>query len=345
MALVQVSDVIVPAVFSSYVRQITEQKTRIIQAGVLVRDTAIDELLDGGGLTFNVPSWKDLADDSDNVSTDVAIGGGDSTPANVGTSQEVAVRLSRNKSWSASDLAQALAGDDPMAAIGDRVSYWWARKLQAAFIASIKGVFADNATAPSGSEHVLNDLTVDISDDAGGAFQEGVTNFTAEAFIDTAVTIGDSMEDLTTLLVHSIVYARMQKNNLIDFIPDSQGVVNIPTFLGRRVVSDDGMPVTGSVYESWLFGPGAVRLGVGSPRVPTEVEREPKAGNGGGQEILYSRTEWCIHPVGHKYAGSPASGGPSNANTSNNLANAGSWQRVFPERKQIKVARLISRES
>jgi hypothetical protein len=34
----------------------------------------------------------------------------------------------------------------------------------------------------------------------------------------------------------------MQKNNLIDFIPDAEGHINIPTFLGRRVIVDDGMP-------------------------------------------------------------------------------------------------------
>ena len=33
------------------------------------------------------------------------------------------------------------------------------------------------------------------------------------------------------------------------------------------------------------------------------------------------------------------------AAVANNLANAGSWRRVFTERKQIKIARLITRES
>jgi hypothetical protein len=52
-----------------------------------------------------------------------------------------------------------------------------------------------------------------------------------------------------------------------------------------------------------------------------------------------------IHPVGHRYDASAPAGGPSNASTTNNLANATSWKRVFPERKQIKIARLITRES
>jgi hypothetical protein len=65
-----------------------------------------------------------------------------------------------------------------------------------------------------------------------------------------------------------------------------------------------------------------------------------------GSDILYNRVEWCIHPVGHAYVGTRLKeGGPTNAATSNNLAYSGSWVRVFPERKQIKLARLITRES
>ena len=82
-----------------------------------------------------------------------------------------------------------------------------------------------------------------------------------------------------------------------------------------------------------------------SPKVPTEVHREPLAGNGGGQEVLSSRVSWSIHPVGHAYTGTSPDGGPGNGTGANNLNNAGSWNRVFPERKQVKFARLVTREA
>jgi hypothetical protein len=345
--LTQISDVVVPEIFTPYVQQMTEEKSRLIASGAVTRDAAIDGLLAGGGLTFNVPSFRDLDNDDERTSTDTSIddftgGSAAPDPHKIGTATEIAVRMNRNQSWSTADLTSALAGADPMAAISGRVSDYWRRRLQAAFVATMKGVFADNDAAPSGSEHVQGDMTVDIS---GSSFTDGVTNFTTEAFIDAAVTMGDSMEDLGMVMVHSVVYARMQKNNLIDYIPDAEGRVNIPTFLGRIVIQDDGMPFDSGVYETWMFGAGAVRLGVGTPKVPTEVERKAGGGNGGGQEVLYNRVEWCLHPVGHAYQGSAPNGGPSNAATSNNLANAGSWQRVYSERKQIKIARLVTRES
>lgn len=335
----RIADVIVPQLFTPYVQQLTEEKSRLIQSRVVARDAALDEFLAGGGLTMNAPSWKDLENDADNVSSDdPAV---TSTPNKIGTNQEIVVRLSRNNSWKTADLTAALAGDDPADAIASRVADYWVRRAQAAFVATITGVFADNAAAPTGTEHVQNDMTVDIS---GASFVDGVTNFSAEAFVDACLTMGDSMNSLGIVFMHSIVYGRCQKNNMIDFVPDATQTINIPTFLGREVIVDDGMPNAAGVFQTWLFGQGAVRLGMGSPKVPTEVDRLPAEGNGAGTEVLYNRTEWCIHPVGHKYAGTAASGGPSNASTTNNLANAGSWQRAWTERKQVKIARLITRE-
>ena len=290
--ITRISDVVVPEIFSPYVQQMTQEKSRLIRSGAITMDPTLNIALAGGGLTFDEPSFKDLDNDTDNVSTDDPAT--NSSPNKIGTATEIQVRLSRNNSWSSMDLTADLAGADPMMAIANRVSDYWARRQQAAFVATLNGVFADNAAAPSASEHVQNDMTHDIS---GASFVDGVTNFSAEAFIDGTATMGDSMEDLTMLMVHSIVYARMLKNNLIDFVSDSinGNAVRIPTFLGREVIVDDGVPRTNGVFSTWLFGRGAVRGGMGSPKVPTEIDRKPAAGNGSGQDVLFNRTEWIIH--------------------------------------------------
>lgn len=339
----QVADVIVPAVFSPYVQQITQQKSRIIQSGVAVVDPVLSDDLAGGGLTFNEPSFKDLDNDAENVATDdpTVL----SSPKKIQTSDEIQIRLSRNNSWSSMDLSSDLAGADPMNAIASRLGYYWTRRVQAAFVATINGVFADNAAAPTGTDtHTLNDMTRDIS---GTTYASGVTDFSAAAFIDATLTMGDSMANLTMVMMHSIVYGKALKNNLIQFEPASANAdaTIIAKFLGREVIVDDGMPFTSTggsgVFQTWFFGPGAVRMGTGSPKVPTEVRREPSAGNGSGQEILFNRTEWIMHPAGHAYIGTPSKGGPANTD----LSNAANWSRVFPERKMIKIARLITRES
>ena len=357
-----IADVIVPAIFTPYTQQLTMEKTAIIQSGIAARDDFLDNLLAGGGLTFTVPSWQDIGDPAENVSSDDA--NTDSTPNTTQTSGEVAVRLSRNSSWSTMRLATALAGADPMQSIASRVSDYWVRRLQRAFVAVANGVFTTNElsdptlgrsgrTGLSAAYGAQADLTNNI---AGTTYVAGVTDFQAESFIDTATLLGDAAEDVTAVFMHSIVYSKAQKNNLIDFIPDAEGHINIPVFLGRRVIVDDGMPNpagdtannanTGGgsgMYHTWLVGPASFRLGVGTPVVPTEVFRYPSRGNGAGSDVLFNRVEWAIHPVGHAWVGSSPvfEGGPTNGQ----LSASGSFVRVFPERKQIKLARLITRES
>lgn len=364
--LTRVSDVVVPSIFSPYVQQMTERKSRLIRSGALARSAFLDGLLAGGGKTFDIPSFKDLDNDTDNVSGDqvadqlawtalsgTAVGGNyptlnDAVPKKIETATEVAVRLSRNQSWSSANLAATLAGADPMGAIASRVANYWAERLQAAFVATVSGVCRDNGTNDSGD--YANDVV-------GGAFVDGMTNFTATNFLNATVTMGDSLDKLSMMMVHSTVYNRMRIQNMIDFRPDSEQKVDIPFFQGLMVIVDDNVPSgssvvradgsagSGAMYETWIFGAGAVQMGMGSPPVPTEIERHARAGNGGGQDVLVNRQEWIIHPVGHAYTGMAANGGPGNTTGSNDLNNAGSWNRVYPERKQISFARLITREA
>jgi hypothetical protein len=347
----RISDLIVPSVFTPYTQTLTAEKSRIIQSGLAVMSDKLAELLGGGGLTFNVPSFNDLDNDAERISTDTSavfsaadasIPAGqarDPNPNKITSKKEIAVRLNRNNSWSTTDLGAIVAGADPMNAIADRVASYWVRRLQLAFVSTWKGVIADNAANDSG------DYAVDIS---SSSFVDGVTNFSAEAMLDAAQTMGDSQDDLSVIVVHSVVYSRMLKNNLIDFVSDSVNgnAVRIATFLGREVIVDDGMPRTGSVYDTWLFARGATQMAMVAPPHATETERKPGAGNGGGQDVLYSRVQWCLHPVGHAWVGTADEGGPANTGTSNSdLDEAASWDRRYPERKQIKFARLVTREA
>lgn len=336
--LTRIADIVVPEVFAGYVQTLTQEKSRLVQSAALVTDERLNADLSGGGLTFNEPFYHDLlstdGDHAENVSSDT---GAASKPDNIQASTEIQIRMSRNKSWGSADLVAALAGNDPMNAIANRVADWRVRRLQAAWLATMKGVFSTNDAAPaSTSTHTQKDLTLDISGGTGDA-----AKFSASAFISATGLMGDSMGQLTMVMMHSIVYQQLQRLNLIDFIPDARGEVNIAYYQGREVIVDDGMPNTGGVFHTYLIGAGATALGQGSPKVPVETKRNPEMNNGGGEEILFNRWEWIIHPVGHAWRGTAASkGGPTNTE----LGAAGSFDRVYRERKMIRIARLITKE-
>ena len=336
--ITRLSDLIVPEIFAGYVQTLTAEKSRLVQSGALVVDSGLSDLLSGGGSTFNAPFYHDLESDegdglstknhAENVSND---NGAESKSDNIKAGAEIQVRMSRNKSWGSADLTGSLTGSDPLMAIANRVAAFRTRRLQAAWLATMKGVFVTNDAAPSGgSTHTAKDLTFESAD-----------KFSSSAFISACGLMGDSMNELSMILMHSIVYQQLMRNNLIDFIPDARGEVNIPYYMGREVIVDDGCPTAGGKFESFLFGAGATVLGTGNAKVPVEVKRNPHANNGGGEEELFNRWEWAIHPVGHAWKGSAASnGGPTNSE----LATAGAFIRVFRERKQIKIARLITQE-
>lgn len=339
-AITQLADVIVPEIFVPYVQNRTTEKSRLIQSGAIEISERLNAALMGEGTTFNQRFFKDLDRDEENVSS--ASDSTESTPGGIKSGREIQIRLSRNHSWGSADLLDSLISPDPLDAIINLVASYRQSRLQRAFVATVGGVFAMNAAAPAGSgdkksTHVQNDMTHDIS---GSSFIDGVTNFNPAGVILAAGTMGDSLNDLSMMMVHSVVYQRMQLMNLIDFIPDARAEVMIPTYMGREVIVDDMMPHESGKYETWLVGRGAFQLGVGSPKVPVETDRKPASYKGGGSEILFHRWENIIHPVGHAWVGTAAEGGPDNAA----LKTATNWARVFPERKQIKIARLITRE-
>ena len=336
----RVSDLIIPSQYAAYSTVQTAALSNLVQSGAIVRDPEIDKLLAGSGLTFNLPFFNSLADeDEDTSSDDPSV---ESTPSKLTTGMEIGVRLLRNKSWSSMDINAALMSPDPMSKLLELTTPYWTLRIQRLFIMMLNGILASNAVAPVDAvdKHNINDMTYDA---AGTAYVSGVTNFNAANLSLAMQTMGDNREKLKIIIMHSEVYDRALRNNLINFIPDSTNMdaASIPTFGGKRVIVNDFVSNDGKgVYDTWIVGTGVFRFGAGIPKVPFETYRLPLSGNGGGQEILINRVEWCLHPTGHKYVGATSVGGASNAN----LSDAASWARVFPERKQIAIARLRTRE-
>lgn len=332
MAVTRLTDVIVPSVFNPYMMKETTEKTSIFTSGILRNDANLANFLSGGGQTVNVPFWKDLPTAEPNTSSDdPAVS---AVPAKITTGQDIAIRINRNNGWSDADLVSELAGDDPMKAIGSRVAAWWARAFQAHLVSTLRGVFSDNITNDAG------DMVRTIGTDAIGA-SVIAEQISAEAVLDTAQTMGDASQNLSTLIMHSVMYTRLAKLNLIDFTPDSEGKVHFPTYLGYQVIVDDGVPAIAGVnrimYWTFLIGKQAIGWAESPPSVPTETIRKPDQGNGGGVEELWSRRQYIMHPYGIKFT-SVSLAGKSPTNTE--LQTATNWDRVVAERKQINMALL-----
>jgi hypothetical protein len=330
--MTRISDVIVPEVFSSYMVNNTKQTMAFYQTGVLRPDADLGNKLAGGGRTFNVPFWRDLDDSESDTASDDPDSHASASP--ITTGRDVAIRQIRTKGWTTSMLTSELAGSDPMARITSRVGDYWGRQFDRIAVATARGVFADNIANDGG------DMVKDVSVGSGVST---ANLFSTEALMDAAQTMGDEKQALKLVVMHSVVQTRLAKNDLIDFRPDSESKPWVPYFQGYRIHVSDNVPVivSGGVarYHTYLFGSDVFGWAEHDVAKPVETKSDASAGDGMGVEELWTRRQFALHPYGIKWTDAVVAGEfPTNAE----LALAANWDRVYPERKQIPMALLIT---
>ncbi len=335
MATVQLSDIIDVKVFQDLPSVNSPEKTAFFESGVVTRNALLDGIAAAAGKTAELPFWKDIdATVAPNLSTDNPATL--ATPDKIVQGEQIARKAFLNKGLSAADLASELAmGSRAMDQIRARVDAYWLRQWQRRLIASCNGILADNVANNSG------DMVINVAAEAT-ASQTATTKFNRDTFTDAVYTMGDAADALRAIAVHSAVMKQMVKNDDIVYVQDSQGRLTIPTYMGLRVIVDDGLPVvagttSGFKYTSVIFGEGAFGYGDGAPVVPVEVQREANQGNGAGVETLWTRKTWILHPFGYQNTGTPASVSFSLAE----LAADAAWSRVV-ERKNVPISFLVT---
>ena len=317
MAATKLSDMIVPEVFTPYVIRRTAELSNLVQSGIVASNPILDQLITGGGTTIQMPVFNDLSGDDEVMGETAATVGG------ITTSKDVAAVLYRIKAWGATELAACLSGADPMKAIGDLVAQYWVRREQKTLINLLEGAFA-----ASNMSSLVSDITSATS-----------TAISANAVLDAKQLMGDAADNLTAIAMHSATFTKLQKDNVISFIPAAESKISIPTYLGYRVIVDDGLPVdtTGAAnkYTTYLFAQGAIGRGEGTPATltPVETDRDSLAST----DILINRRAFVLHPQGMKWqAASIAGATPSNSE----LAIGTNWTRVA-DVKKMGIVKLV----
>ncbi len=317
MAETRIADIIVPEVWAPYVVQKSVEISALFKSGLVAADPRIEVGSRQGGETVNMPFWSDLDGEAEELSDQKAL-----TPSKIGTGEDVAVMQALGKAFSSNDLAEALNVDreDPAEVIASLVAWFWDRNMQYRVISQLQGAFA----AANMSDNIL-----DISGlVAGAAVIDKVS------FADASFVLGDKYESLSSVAMHSKTYSKLYIDDLIETVKGSDGK-SFPSYQGKRVILDDGCPVSSGVYTTYLFGPGAVGYAEGDPKVPAETDRDSLA----GVDVLISRRHFVLHVRGVKWVGTATistgdeiGGHPTRAE----LATGANWTRVY-DPKNIRV--------
>lgn len=318
MAATRLSDVIVPEIFTPYTVQRTTELSNIIQSGIAARSPELNNLVSGGGSTFNLPYFNDLTGDAEVIIDNQAL-----TVNSISTERQVGVALNLAKSFGSSFLAQYVSGEDPMRVIGDQLAEYWVRQEQKILVNILKAVFA--STSDIYSSHV-NDQTT--------------TAITANMMIDTVSKLGDAYGKLSAMVCHSAIYASLRKLNLIQYVTEPiLQPKTFPQFMGLDVIVDDGVEVTGAgpySYRTYVFAQGAISYGQAAldPADATELDRDSLK----SEDVLISRRRMIMHPNGFKWTGASMAG---SSPTYAEMATATNWDKVF-DNKNIPMTCLIS---
>tara|TARA_R110000744_G_scaffold266922_1_gene380892 strand:+ start:699 stop:1706 length:1008 start_codon:yes stop_codon:yes gene_type:complete len=331
MAEVRIADIYNPLVFSAADQEAQIELNNFIASGVMVEDPRLTAMASVGGNIGELPFFKPLGTEEPNYSNDVT--GDTSTPSKITTAVMKYRLVSQNKSWSTMDIAADLALADPVLAITNRTGGYWATTNERRLIQSTMGILNDNVANDS------SDMVVNIATDGAGAITaaELISN---DAILDAQQTAGDHQAGFSAIAMHSVVYSRLRKQQLITFIRDADNNTLFSMYGNLRVIVDDSLSaVAGSnrvTYTTVIFGSGAVVSGFGKTKVPSELYRDPSKGNGGGQETLYSRRADIIHPLGFEFGSASVAGQSA---TLAELATAANWSRVW-ERKNVPLCFL-----
>ena len=348
---VRLSDVFITPVYLSYTALNNPENSQFVQSGIIARSALMDGIARASSKLATVPFWQDIDPSiepnySNDDPADLAV------PNKIGTGSMTGRKAWLNQGFSEMDLVVELTGgEDAMQRIRDRFGVYWTRAMERRLIAMCVGILASNQANNAA------DMVVDIS--AGTSGNGGTGVFSRDTFIDASYQMGDNVDAMVGLAVHPNIMARMVKSDDIIMIPDANGRLTIPTYMGRSIIVSENLPVSGSgadrVYTSILFGRGSFgwggvdghvfAYGEGVPAVPAETFRTPRAGHGGGMGEIWERKTWMMHPFGFTWTDPVAPNAIVEFSpTLADLRKAAPWTRVAGvARKQVPFGFILSK--
>lgn len=286
-----------------------------------------------GGDVVNVPFWRaNLDGDFEVLSDSTSL-----SPGKIEGRKQTGVILHRGRAWESRDLAAIAAGDDPMAAIGEKVALYVNHQKQKDLIKCLEGVFG----ALTGSDSpAFADLRFDTS---------GMTSLGPRQVAKARSLLGDQGDKLSTIAMHSAVYYDLVERKAIDYVtaPEARTTtdnqtpdvfagsvagayaneVNVPFYMGMRVIVTDDLTPTSTNYPVYFFTPGAVASGE-QLAMNTETDRDILAKS----DAMSVDLHYCYHPMGARWKASTVN--PDRTA----LATVGNWELVY-EKKNVGIVR------
>lgn len=310
-----------PEVWEPYVQQEMPYHVSLMQHGIIYNDP--NPIFTQGDVFKRIPKMRNIETIGDMQVIDNA------TPLVAQELQsytENGVIVRRGKMIQDNDLSRIISGKNALASVGGQMAEYNGRQLEKTFVSLIKGVFGVAAFATTHSV-------------------SSAASISAAAMIDAQALLGEASEQLTTIIVHSKVYAALLKQGLIAFVAAASFGERIllsgtlPTFLGMRILKNDVLckPETTTPTEYPTYFTGGTPLYLGYQRgLRMETDRDITLAD--GVDILKWSMHYCPHPMGFTWDTTIQN--PTDAQ----LANGANWAVNETDPSKIKLVRLVTVE-
>jgi len=335
MATPRLENAFDPVTYTRIVEKAVMAKSALFNSTAIARSAEFDDLARSAGTSVIMPYIDELDGTAEVGSRDASIRGEVHALA-MGDVKAQKDYLSH--SWGVSKLDAQLAGvENVLRTDAERTAGFWVRNFDRLLLNKLTGVIENNIANDGG------DMVKDISKDTTGA--AGATNkASAEAIIDTVLTMGDSFDELGLWVFPTQVYGTLLKLDAAMFVQPSQ-LLPFRTYRGVPCVVTDGVaPKQGTnqkIFTSFALGAGSVLFGsangLGGENVIVNDEHAAK--NMGAKDLITRQNGLIMTIQGHT-SKAPIVGANAGPEV-DAYANASSWDRVY-DRKFVRIAALRS---
>lgn len=335
-----------PQAFGAYVKRIpnvtrTElAKSRAVGANENARAALANQT---GSLYARVPYFGRISGDTSQNNT----GAADIVSTNTTTYEQGFVVASRMDGWTERSFSKNItAGVDFMDNVAAQIADYKMEVKQGILLAILKGIFAMDTEAGTVAANAAKDFIENHVFDITAVEDGKVGAATLNSAMQKAC--GDNKATFKLAIMHSVVATNLENMKLIKYLTytDADGItrdLSLGSWNGRLVLIDDGMPVEGDAYTTYVLGEGSVIVDDIGDAVPYEMSRDPKTN--GGQDTLYVRDRYICGVDGISFE-KPSSITASAANA--DLENGANWAvindgtKAIPH-KAIAIAKIVSK--
>lgn len=273
--------------------------TKFWTSGAFATDNRISQLVAAGSQGFDVPYINELdakpePNYSNTIYTDIAV------PRGIDAGKMSGLMAYLNEGFLEARLTRYLTGVSPLSEIANQITGFWAQSAEYRAIATLTGI--RNYDHANGKK-----ITTEVN-----------TAFDVSLFIDAEMTMADKYRGRGAIVMHPVKAADLRKAQLLIPFTDPNNLRTVDTFNGRTVIeSYDGTVVgTGGSkrYITWLLNENAFAAESVAGYDDLEIDRSADRANGGGTNVLWTRRNMLIHPMGFSFVAdrSKLTGGTAN---------------------------------